>query len=94
LPSFGDGEGRELTDDRLEEERRLMYVGVTRAQRSLNITWCRKRKKARELISCFPSRFIKELQLETDKDLPDDTPKMSPKDRLSALKGLLTKVGS
>ena len=94
LPSFGDGEGRELTDDRLEEERRLMYVGVTRAQRSLNITWCRKRKKARELISCFPSRFIKELQLETDKDLPDDTPKMSPKDRLSALKGLLTKVGT
>lgn len=94
LPSFGDGEGRELTDDRLEEERRLMYVGVTRAQRSLNITWCRKRKKARELISCFPSRFIKELQLETDKDLPDDTPKMSPKDRLSALKGLLTKVAT
>lgn len=94
LPSFGDGEGRELTDDRLEEERRLMYVGVTRAQRSLNITWCRKRKKAREVVSCFPSRFIKELQLETDKDLPDDTPKMSPKDRLSALKGLLTKVGS
>ena len=94
LPSFGDGEGRELTDDRLEEERRLMYVGVTRAQRSLNITWCRKRKKARELVSCFPSRFIKELQLETDKDLPDDTPKMSPKDRLSALKGLLTKAGS
>jgi ATP-dependent DNA helicase Rep len=94
LPSFGDGEGRELTDDRLEEERRLMYVGVTRAQRSLNITWCRKRKKARELVSCFPSRFIKELQLETDKDLPDDTPKMSPKDRLSALKGLLTKVAN
>ena len=94
LPSFGDGEGRELTDDRLEEERRLMYVGVTRAQRSLNITWCRKRKKAREVVSCFPSRFIKELQLETDKDLPDDTPKMSPKDRLSALKGLLTKVGN
>lgn len=94
LPSFGDGEGRELTDDRLEEERRLMYVGVTRAQRSLNITWCRKRKKARELVSCFPSRFIKELQLETDKDLPDDTPKMSPKDRLSALKGLLTKAGT
>ncbi len=92
LPSFGEGEGRELTDDRLEEERRLMYVGVTRAQRSLNITWCRKRKKARELVTCFPSRFIKELSLEVDKDLPDDTPKMTPKDRLSALKGLLTKV--
>ncbi|MFN4327578.1 MAG: UvrD-helicase domain-containing protein [Limnobacter sp.] len=91
LPSFGDGEGRELTEDRLEEERRLMYVGVTRAQRSLNITWCRKRRKAREMVSCFPSRFIKELQLDDDKDMPDDTPKMSPKDRLAALKGLLNK---
>ena len=92
LPSFGDGDGRELTDARLEEERRLMYVGVTRAQRSLSITWCKKRKKAREMMTCFPSRFIKELQLEEDKHLPDDTPKMSPKDRLSALKGLLTKT--
>lgn len=91
LPSFGDGDGRELTDSRLEEERRLMYVGVTRAQRSLNITWCKKRKKARELTTCFPSRFIKELQLDEDKHLPDDTPKMSPKDRLSALKGMLNK---
>ncbi|HEX4879639.1 MAG TPA: 3'-5' exonuclease, partial [Limnobacter sp.] len=94
LPSFGEGDGRELTDERLEEERRLMYVGVTRAQRSLNITWCKKRKRARELVSCFPSRFIKELQLDEDKHLPDDTPKMSPKDRLSALKGLLNKVNS
>lgn len=92
LPSFGDGEGRELTEERLEEERRLMYVGVTRAQRSLNITYCKKRRKAREMVSCFPSRFIKELQLDEDRHLPDDTPKMSPKDRLSALKGLLGKV--
>ena len=89
MPSFGDGEGRELTEDRLQEERRLMYVGVTRAQRSLNITWCRKRKKARDVVTCFPSRFIKELELGADNDLQDDTPKMSPKDRLSALKGLL-----
>lgn len=93
LPSFGDGEGRELTDERLEEERRLMYVGVTRAQRSLNITHCKKRKKGRELVSCFQSRFIKELKLEDDEHLPDDTPKMSPKDRLSALKDLLGKAG-
>lgn len=89
LPSFGEGEGRELTDERLEEERRLMYVGVTRAQRSLNVTYCKRRKKGREMVSCFPSRFIKELKLETDEHLPDDTPKMSPKDRLGALKNML-----
>ncbi|MDX1670252.1 MAG: 3'-5' exonuclease, partial [Limnobacter sp.] len=89
LPSFGEGEGRELTDERLEEERRLMYVGVTRAQRSLNITYCKRRKKGRDMVSCFPSRFIKELKLDADNHLPDDTPKMSPKDRLGALKNLL-----
>lgn len=89
LPSFGDGEGRELTDERLEEERRLMYVGVTRAQRSLNITHCRKRRKGRELVQCFASRFIKELKLQEDDDLPDDTPNLSPKDRLTALKSML-----
>lgn len=91
LPSFGEGEGRELTPERLEEERRLMYVGVTRAQRSLNITYCKKRSKGRELVTCFPSRFIKELKLEDDDHLPDETPKMSPKDRLSALKSMLGK---
>ena len=37
---------RESIDtDRIEEERRLMYVGITRAQKSLNISWCRKRKR-------------------------------------------------
>lgn len=89
LPSFGEGEGRQLTDERLEEERRLMYVGVTRAQRSLNITYCKRRRKGREMVQCFPSRFIKELRLNEDDDLPDETPNLSPKDRLSALKNLL-----
>lgn len=91
LPSFGEGAGRELTQERLEEERRLMYVGVTRAQRSLTITHCKKRKKARETVTCLPSRFIKELQILQDAHMPDDTPKMSPKDRLGALKDLLLK---
>ncbi len=47
--------------DRLEEERRLMYVGITRAQRSLTITWCGKRKKAGDWAQCEPSRFLDEL---------------------------------
>jgi DNA helicase-2/ATP-dependent DNA helicase PcrA len=45
----------------LEEERRLMYVGITRAQKSLNISWCKKRKRAGEMQMCEPSRFISEL---------------------------------
>ncbi len=47
--------------DQIEEERRLMYVGITRAQKSLNITWCKKRKRAGEMQACEPSRFISEL---------------------------------
>ncbi len=46
---------------KVEEERRLMYVGITRAQKSLNISWCRKRKRAGETEACEPSRFIEEL---------------------------------
>lgn len=48
----------------LEEERRLMYVGITRAQRSLTITYCTKRRRAREWQAVEPSRFLEELPIE------------------------------
>jgi ATP-dependent DNA helicase Rep len=48
---------------RLEEERRLMYVGITRAQRTLAVSWTRKRKKGREMVPALPSRFIAEMKL-------------------------------
>ena len=50
-----------IDDGKIEEERRLMYVGITRAQKSLNISWCKKRKRAGEMEMCEPSRFIAEL---------------------------------
>jgi ATP-dependent DNA helicase Rep len=46
---------------RLEEERRLMYVGITRAQMSLTVSWCEKRRQGRELLEREPSRFIAEM---------------------------------
>lgn len=46
---------------KLEEERRLMYVGITRAQHTLNISYCERRKQAREFVPCEPSRFIAEM---------------------------------
>ncbi len=50
-----------MSEEGIEEERRLMYVAVTRARESLSISHCIKRKRAREVISCEPSRFIVEL---------------------------------
>jgi ATP-dependent DNA helicase Rep len=47
--------------EQIEEERRLMYVGITRAQRSLHLSYCIKRKRGKEWATCEASRFIKEL---------------------------------
>ena len=50
-----------LEGDALEEERRLCYVGITRARQTLTLTYADKRKKYGEEIACEPSRFLKEL---------------------------------
>ena len=41
-----------------------MYVGMTRAQHSLQLSWCRRRKRAGEWHDAEPSRFIAELTQE------------------------------
>ena len=48
-------------DDALEEERRLAYVGITRAQRHLCITFAKNRMRFGEKVECEPSRFLEEL---------------------------------
>ncbi len=73
----------------IQEERRLMYVGITRAQRSLQISWCRKRRRAREDVMCEPSRFIAEMGLQAQADSPSLAPEMDPDRALSSLKNLL-----
>lgn len=50
--------------DSLEEERRLAYVGITRARTTLTLTLAGKRKRFGEEISCEPSRFLEELPQE------------------------------
>ncbi|WP_293748358.1 ATP-dependent helicase [Limnohabitans sp. Rim8] len=65
---------------RLQEERRLMYVGITRAQRSLSVSWTRRRKKGRETVAALPSRFIAEMRLD------ENTTKEDPREKLKALR--------
>ncbi|MFZ5502936.1 MAG: UvrD-helicase domain-containing protein [Pseudomonadota bacterium] len=52
---------RERDEAGIEEERRLMYVGITRAQRSVQISYCNRRKRGKDWIACEPSRFLEEL---------------------------------
>jgi len=56
-------EDEEMTAARLEEERRLMYVGITRARTTLAVSTLRRRKKGRDMVAGIPSRFIAEMKL-------------------------------
>ena len=57
-------EAQPITAQRLEEERRLMYVGVTRARHTLMVSALKRRKRGRETVSALPSRFIAEMKLD------------------------------
>ncbi|MCP5199466.1 MAG: UvrD-helicase domain-containing protein [Gammaproteobacteria bacterium] len=53
-----------IEQDTIEEERRLAYVGITRARRTLTMTFCRTRKRFGQVENCAPSRFLDELPAE------------------------------
>jgi ATP-dependent DNA helicase Rep len=78
----------------IEEERRLAYVGITRAQRLLTFTLASQRKQYGEIVSTTPSRFLEELPqelLEWDGRKSDMTPEKSKargKETLARLKSL------
>ncbi|MDF2186776.1 DNA helicase Rep [Grimontia hollisae] len=50
-----------IDEDNVEEERRLAYVGITRAQKEMTFTLCKERRQYGELIKPMPSRFLEEL---------------------------------
>lgn len=52
---------RSKAEGSLDEERRLLYVGITRARQTLTLTHCRDRMKFGSPGACQPSSFIKEL---------------------------------
>jgi ATP-dependent DNA helicase Rep len=73
-------EDDDMTAERLEEERRLMYVGITRARTTLGVSVLRRRKRGREFIAGVPSRFVKEMKLD------EVTAKEDPREKLKALR--------
>ena len=52
---------RSIEEGTKDEERRLLYVGITRAQKRLAMTYCMARTKWGQQIGCTPSSFIPEL---------------------------------
>ena len=65
-----------IDEDNVAEERRLAYVGITRAQQTLCSTLCKERRQFGELIKPEPSRFLLELpqdDLQWERDKPPMT---------------------
>lgn len=83
-----------LMEDNIEEERRLAYVGITRAQRNLIITHASQRSRYGESVDCEPSRFLTELpedELEWmggGRKLDEATSKSRARDHLDMMKNL------
>ncbi|MEO7151887.1 MAG: UvrD-helicase domain-containing protein [Burkholderiaceae bacterium] len=80
LPFVSSGGEEAMTVERLEEERRLMYVGITRARSTLAVSTLRRRKRGRDTVVGVPSRFIKEMKLDELRQKED------PRARLKALR--------
>ncbi len=83
-----------IEEDNIEEERRLAYVGLTRAQRTLTLTLAEQRKQFGETVDCSPSRFIEELpqdDLEWEGGqvaMSEEQQQAKAQSTLSSLKGL------
>ena len=73
-------EDDDMTPERLEEERRLMYVGITRARTTLAVSTLKRRKRGRDFVQGIPSRFIGEMKLH------EVVAKEDPRERLKALR--------
>ena len=76
-------DAEEMTAERLQEERRLMYVGITRARETLVVSTLKRRKRGRETVAGVPSRFIAEMKLDEAKSQED------PRERLRKLREAL-----
>ncbi|QUJ67548.1 DNA helicase Rep [Photobacterium sp. GJ3] len=70
-----------IDEDNVEEERRLAYVGITRAQKVLTFTLCKERRQYGELLKPEPSRFLYELP-QDDLDWETERKPVSAEERM------------
>lgn len=85
-----------MEPEAIEEERRLAYVGITRAQKTLTLSVTQERKKYGEKLQCEPSRFLAELP-EDDLEWESKREPLNPQEQkevsktnIAALKALLS----
>ena len=83
-----------IEEENIEEERRLAYVGITRARQTLTITLSQRRKQFGEVVTTEPSRFLDELpqddlQREGFGEKDPEANAARGKETLASLKGLL-----
>ncbi len=87
-----------LEADSLEEERRLMYVGITRARQGLALSYARSRQQRGERFDCCPSRFLEELPAEElawegKDEMPAEDLQALGESHLTGLRALLGESG-
>ena len=83
-----------IADGNIEEERRLAYVGITRARQTICMTLASKRKQFGDTLDCEPSRFLEELpgddlQWQGGVELDEAVAQERARDTLASLKELL-----
>lgn len=81
-----------IDEENIEEERRLAYVGITRAQYHLTLSYTRKRRRYGEELCCEPSRFLEELpreHLQFAGEEPAEVKKETGRANIANLKAIL-----
>lgn len=90
---------RSKLEGTVDEERRLLYVGITRARQTLALTWCLNRIKYGSPAPCTPSSFLKELPPEwiarcaASQILNEPVKRESVQGRFDAIRALLAQGG-
>lgn len=86
-----------IETDNIEEERRLFYVGITRAKKTLTLTLAKKRRQYGEIIDTTASRFLDELpeddlEWEGTDDVNPEAKRSRGKNAIAGLRNLMDMI--